>query len=65
MKHWRRKIKNATEEELQQIMRMIEQRYAADFPDWDMHYLALHKDPVQREKEIALLKEMVNRHKCG
>ncbi len=44
MEHILEKIQAMTACELQEIMRAIEQRYAAVYPEWDMVYIALHKN---------------------
>ncbi len=46
-------IQQATLSELQEIMAEIEERYAILYPDWDVTYLAIHKDPVLRKAELA------------
>ncbi len=46
------KIPLLTDLELQEIMAAIQKRYGAEFPDWDVLYLAVHKDPALRKAEM-------------
>ena len=48
-------IEQADYAQLEQIMDAVEQRYAKEFPEWDVFYTAVHKDPVLRRKELAEL----------
>ena len=48
-------IQQASDDILHQIMRSIERRYADVYPDWDVLYIAVHKDPKLRKAEIAQL----------
>ena len=44
-------IQAATDYELQDIMKAIEKRYSTAYPDWDVVYVAVPKDPkIRREK---------------
>lgn len=45
-------IERATDDILHQIMRSVERRYAAAYPQWDVLYIAVHKDPDMRKSEI-------------
>ena len=45
-------IEQANDRELEQIMRAVERRYATAFPEWDVIYTAVHKDPTLRSKEL-------------
>ena len=46
------RIERAEYDELQQIMRAVERRYEQAFPEWDVVYIAMHKDPELRAKEM-------------
>lgn len=48
-------IRHSSDDTLYQIMRSIERRYADVYPDWDVLYIAVHKDPKLRKAEIAQL----------
>lgn len=48
-------IRHSSDDTLYQIMRSIERRYAHVYPDWDVLYIAVHKDPKLRKAEIAQL----------
>ncbi len=47
------KIQQASLHELQEIMDEIAERYAVLYPDWDVIYVAVHKDPALRKAELA------------
>ncbi len=59
MKEMLKRIQHLSADNLQTVMKAIEQRYAKDFPEWDVYYLALHKDPELRAQEIAAVKERI------
>ena len=48
-------IRHSSDDTLYQIMRSIERRYAYVYPDWEVLYIAVHKDPKLRKAEIAQL----------
>ena len=48
-------IRHSSDDTLYQIMRSIERRYADVYPDWEVLYIAVHKDPKLRKAEIAQL----------
>ena len=48
-------IRHSSDDTLYQIMQSIERRYADVYPDWDVLYIAVHKDPKLRKAEIAQL----------
>ena len=52
MKQVLAKIEQANDRELEQIMRAVERRYATAFPEWDVIYTAVHKDPTLRSKAL-------------
>ncbi len=53
------KISRMNREELQEVMQAVQARFASAYPKWDVVYIALHKDPVQRRIEFANLLEML------
>ncbi len=55
------KIQTLNESQLQQLMEAIEDRYAQAYPEWDVVYIALHKDPGLRFQEYANLLDMIGR----
>ncbi len=55
MKALLEKIPQLTINELQDLMHAIENRCREDFPQMDVIFLALHKDPVLRKKELEEL----------
>lgn len=61
MKNIVKQIKTCRESELQAIMKAIERRYAEAFPEWDVYYIALHKDPILRRQEIEAILSLGSR----
>ncbi len=59
MQRFMKKINALSELELQEVMAAIQKRYAANFPEWDVFYLAIPKDPSQRKAEIELLLNLI------
>ncbi len=55
------RINTMTEQELQDVMRIIENRYRQAYPEWDVVFISLHKDPQLRRQEL----EGVLRLICG
>ena len=49
------KIEQADDVEIRRIMDAVEQRYALAYPDWDVVYIAMHKDPTLRKGEMQEL----------
>ena len=49
------KIEQADDFEIQEIMDAVERRYAIAFPQWDVFYAAVHKDPELRRKDLEKL----------
>ncbi len=47
-----KKIITMKDSELQLVMQAISDRYAAAYPQWDVVYMAVHKDPALREQEL-------------
>ncbi len=39
--------------DLQEVMRAVENRYAEACPEWDVLYIAIHKAPDLRRRELA------------
>ncbi len=59
MKYILWKINALGEQDLQRLMHAIEARYRQDYPDWDVYYIALHKDPDIRKAETEKLTRLV------
>ncbi len=45
-------IQQMSDEQLRELMELIRQRYAEDFPMWEVVYVAVHKDPALRKEEL-------------
>ena len=52
MKHILEKIEQADDFEIREIMDAVERRYAIAYPQWDVFYAAVHKDPALRRKDL-------------
>ena len=52
MKHILEKIEQADDFEIREIMDAVERRYAVAYPQWDVFYAAVHKDPALRRKDL-------------
>ena len=48
-------IEQADDLEIEQIMKAVQRRYVVAFPQWEVLYLAVHKDPVLRKKDMEAL----------
>ena len=46
------RIAVADDFEIQDIMRAVERRYKIAFPDWEVVYMAIHRDPKLKEKDL-------------
>lgn len=46
-------IENADDTQLNQIMDAVEKRYRTAFPDWEVIYVAVHREPEKRKQDIA------------
>ena len=55
------RIAQASYTELEQIMRAVENRFSVAFPDWEVIYVSVHKDPKLRKEEVARLLEFIER----
>ena len=54
-------IEQANDTEIEEIMAAVEQRYAIAYPQWDVVYVAVHKDPMLRKKELEDLMAIIGR----
>ena len=48
-------IEHANDLEIQEIMDAVERRFALAYPQWDVLYTAVHKDPELRRKDLQEL----------
>ena len=55
------KIQEAGYAELQEIMKAIEKRYAVAFPDWDVTYMAVHKEYRKRCADTRFIIKVLKR----
>ena len=61
----RKYIAHADDLEIQQIMQAVELRYAAMYPDWDVVYIAVHKEPKQRAVDLQNILAMLKKEETG
>ncbi len=61
MKQILKRIRSCSEADLNKIMRTIEQRFASAYPQWDVYYIALHKDPAVRAQQIEAIRALASR----
>ncbi len=59
------KVQSMTEVELQELMDAIQQRYTEAYPEWEVLYLSLHRDPALRQEEVKELLDFLNHHPRG
>lgn len=45
-------IENADDKQLNQMMTAIESRYRSAYPDWEVIYVAVQREPKERKKNI-------------
>lgn len=54
-----KQIQSLTDYELREVMHTIEKQFAIFHPDWDVIYIAVHKDPEKRKTELKQILEML------
>lgn len=45
-------IENANDSQINQIMDAVERRYRTAFPNWEVIYVAVHREPEKRKQDI-------------
>ncbi len=55
------RIDTLTDMELQTVMRAIERRYFVAYPQWEVIYVAIHRDMPQREQGLRDLVRLMDR----
>ena len=58
-----RKIENATDYEIGDILKAVIRRYKTLFPDWQVIFLSVPMDEAQREESIRQMLEFLKDHK--
>ena len=61
MKEVLRKIEQADDFQIQEIMDAVKRRYAIAYPQWDVFYTAVHKDPALRKKDLDDLEAYIKK----
>lgn len=56
-------IEQADDMGIQQIMRAVERRYAQMYPQWDVIYMDVHREPKQREADLQAILAMLQKEK--
>ena len=57
------RIEEANDFEIQDIMRAVEHRYKIAFPDWQVVYMAVHRDPKLKEEDLRGIIALVEKEK--
>lgn len=52
-------IKTADDYEISQMILAIVKRYSKVYPDWEVMFLSLPKDPEERREQLVLMMEML------
>ncbi len=60
MKEMIEKIHSLTEPQLRQLMESIQERYRNAYPQYDILYIVLHKDPALREQELMNILSIIS-----
>ena len=55
-------IESADDYALSQIMQAVVRRYSKVYPDWEVMFLSLPKDPEERRAQLAQMLEMLDRY---
>ncbi len=55
------KIKSLTRAEIETVMQAVADWYRTADPQWDVFYVAMHKDPQRRKKDFGELLELAAR----
>ncbi len=53
-----KRIQSMDDGELHAVMDAVRARYTAAYPEWDVIYTAVHKDPEMRKHELAFIIDM-------
>ena len=53
------RIKTADDYEISQMILAIVKRYSKVYPDWEVMFLSLPKDPEERREQLVLMMEML------
>ncbi len=56
-------ISQLSDIELQKVMRAVEKRYAYAYPEWDVFYVAVHKEPNMRKQDIDNILRLMDAEK--
>lgn len=54
-------LAQATEEEVQKMMTAFETWYAVHYPDWEVYYMAVPKDPVKKKEHLRRIFEFIQK----
>ena len=58
-----RRIEETDDFEIQDIMRAVERRYKIAFPDWEVVYMAVHRDPKLKEEDLKNIIAFIEKEK--
>lgn len=54
-------IEKADDFQNEQILDAIRRRYATLYPDWEIIFASLHRDPVERKHDVAFIVKMLQK----
>ena len=54
-------IKTADDYEISHMILAIVKRYSKVYPDWEVMFLSLPKDPEERREQLVLMMEMLQK----
>lgn len=55
-------IEQADDAQIAQIMKAVVHRYGKAFPDWDILFLSIPKEPTQRRSQLEYMLEYLKSH---
>ena len=55
-------IERTDDQEIQDVIQAVIRRYALAFPDWEVMFLSLPKDPQKREAQLELTIDFLRKH---
>lgn len=59
------RIENADDSEISEIINAVVRRYGRVYPDWDVMFLSVRKDPEKRKEDVEGIIRMLRGTECG
>ena len=60
-----KKIERSDDDEIMQIIQAVQRRYEVLFPDWEVSFLSLPIEPVERKRQLDLFCDFILKHNPG